>query len=206
MSQKPVYDLLERRNAAFVLWRPGQAADSRPPQLVVASLNANQPTGVNVVFQGSMKNSADWPDLWELSPKDIEPALNNGQVYQYWFQVVDTSGEQLGTIQVTDPLAYTVDYRTVPDRSAKDSQVQPAGLIKFSNGLLQPCDIDESEPRRVSVPPQDALPDNEHMVIYELPTSWAKSKITGHGEVDAGAMLPLTTTPQIMTLALQMTW
>lgn len=185
MSSLPTFDLLERRKTKFVLWIPGQATGSAAPELILGPFDPNQRAAINVSFKGPLQKSSE-PDLWELDPNDIQPALKDGQVYHYWFQVTDTSSDNLGTMIVTDPYVYTVDYRTVTNRNAGDSKVQPAGVIKFRNRRLWPCDIDGSESKPVAVPALTTLPDNNHMVIYELPTSWAMPKETGDVETDAG--------------------
>lgn len=185
MPSQPTFDLLERRKTKFVLWIPGQTADSAPPELILGAFDLNQPTAINVTFQGPLQKSSE-PDLWELDPNDIRPALQDGRVYHYWFQITDTSSENLGTMIVTDPLVYTVDYRTVTNRLAEDSKVQPAGVIKFRDRCLWPCDIDGGEAKPVAVSAQSTIPDNNHMIIYELPTSWARPKLTGDVVTDAG--------------------
>ncbi|CZR60090.1 uncharacterized protein PAC_09985 [Phialocephala subalpina] len=175
------YDLLERRKAKFVLWTPGVVA---VPSLILGTIDARtSPATFSQLFEGQLVK-ADRPDLWELDPNTIQPRLRNGIVYHYWFQVVDTSPEHQGTIKVTDPIAYTVDYRIT---TVRDDHVPPPAVIKFRDGKLWPCDIDGGEPSPVAVPPQDNIPDNNHLVIYELPASWAKSGTDARGvNVDIG--------------------
>jgi 1,4-alpha-glucan branching enzyme len=185
MATYPTFDILERRKTKFVLWIPGQASGTAAPELIISPFDPNQPTSTKATFQGPLKTSSE-PDLWELDPKDINPSLQNGQIYRYWFQVTDTSSENLGTMIVTDPLVYTVNYRTVVNRTAEDSKVQPAGVIKFRDMQLLPCDIDGNETKPVAIPSQNSLPDNNHMVIYELPTSWSKPKDVSNLETDVG--------------------
>lgn len=60
-------------------------------------------------------------------------------------------------------------------------------MIKFRDGKLWPCDIDGKEPTQMKAPSQDTIPDNNHLVIYELPASWAKWKQVGDVQVDIGA-------------------
>jgi 1,4-alpha-glucan branching enzyme len=72
-----------------------------------------------------------------------------------------------------------VDYRTFKQRS---DDIQPPAVIKYRGGKLWPCDIDGKEPEQI---PDKALPANNHMVIYELPTSWVKSG-PGGKQVDRG--------------------
>lgn len=191
------FDLLERRREKFVLWIPGYVATaaSKSPQLVLGTLDLGPPITFNQVFKGPLL-SFDKPDVWELDPNTIQPPLADG-VYQYWFEIQDSSPEGLGTFQVTDPLAHTVDFRTT---SGRDDHDQPASVIKFRDGKLWTCDIDGSEPSPVAVQPQDSMPDNNYLVIYgmgrsstlehadfsELPTSWSKLQKVGDVEVDIG--------------------
>ena len=126
---------------------------------------------------------SDVADLWELDPNDISPPLQNNTVYYYWFEVTDMSSSNLGILRTTDPIAYAVDYSVTNNR---DEVVQPAAVIKFRDAKLWPCDIDGSEPAQVTIPTQDSIPDNNHVVIYELPTSWAKYRTVGGVEIQAG--------------------
>ncbi|GFF40566.1 hypothetical protein IFM46972_06257 [Aspergillus udagawae] len=173
------FDLLERRKEKFILWIPAGPTSNPPPFIAT----------INVFFTGQLRRS-DQPDLWELNLSDISPPLRNGTVYHYWFKIQDSSPEHLGFIRVTDPIAYTIDYRATGTRDEQIQpasvidHMQPASVIKFRDGKLWPCDIDGNEPSQVAPPPQDAIPDNNHMVIYELPASWAKYKQIGDLQVD----------------------
>jgi pullulanase len=163
-------DLLNRKHEQFVLWAPGSnaVAESQPPKLVLGTIG---PEGkpFNELTRLPLAKAAGKTDLWELDPKTITPSLADG-VYHYWFEIQDTSPEQLGTLLVTDPLAFTVDYRL---GQGEGEQLQPATVIKYRDGKLWPCDIDGTEPSRPAIPDQASLPSNNHLVIYELPTSWA---------------------------------
>ncbi|KAG0651463.1 Glycogen branching enzyme [Hyphodiscus hymeniophilus] len=175
------FDLLQRRNEKFVLWIPG-AAQTHAPLLVLGTFAAGSPAVFNPVCTVSLCNS-DLLDLWELDPNSITPPLQNNTIYYYYFEITDTSSSNLGTFLVTDPLAYTVDYRVT---NSRDEAVQPAAVIRFRDGKLWPCDIDGNEPPPVLIPTQDAIPDNNKVVIYELPTSWARYKTVGGVQVEAG--------------------
>jgi pullulanase len=176
------FNLLERRREKFVLWIPAPPPGAKPPQLILGTFHIGPPTTVNEFFRGPLVTS-NQPDLWNFNPNDIQPPLKNGSIYHYWFEIEDTSPDNLGTMHVTDPIAYTVDYRATKTR---DERVQPAAVIKFRDNKLWPCDIDGNEPSPVTIPAQDAIPDNNHVVIYELPASWAKGKKVGNVEVDVG--------------------
>ena len=180
MSAYPV-DLLNRRHERFVLWVP--ASERLPtPKLVLGTHDANSDSFTELI-RLPMAEAEGKTDLWEVDPKTITPPLADG-VYRYWFDVLDTSSEQGGSILVTDPFAFTVDY-TLAQGSGE--QLQPATVIKYRDGKLWPCDVDGAEPRRPTVPDQASLPSNNHLVIYELPTSWSKVGSDGRGvDVDVG--------------------
>jgi pullulanase len=181
------FNLLDRRREKFVLWTPGQS-QPKPPQLVIGIIDDKQtPAVVNEFFTGPFVPSKQ-PDLWELDPKDITPALKDGTMYHYWFEIEDTSPTNYGTYQVTDPFAYTVDYRTTKSR---DDNVQPASVIKYRDGKLWPCDLpDGKEPSQVTIPAQADIPDNNQVVIYELPVSWSKYATDGNGvQIDVGTFV-----------------
>jgi pullulanase len=181
------FNLLDRRREKFVLWTPGQS-QPKPPQLVIGIIDDKQtPAVVNEFFTGPFVPSKQ-PDLWELDPKDITPAFKDGTMYHYWFEIEDTSPTNYGTYQVTDPFAYTVDYRTTKSR---DDNVQPASVIKYRDGKLWPCDLpDGKEPSQVTIPAQADIPDNNQVVIYELPVSWSKYATDGNGvQIDVGTFV-----------------
>jgi hypothetical protein len=115
-----LFDLLERRKSKFVLWAPGKSSGTAP-QLILGIPSSGTPPTVTTLFTGPLVK-ADQPDLWELDPNSIKPALIDGTVYNYWFQIVDTSPQHIGPFKVTDPIAYTVDYSSILNR---DDQIQP---------------------------------------------------------------------------------
>ena len=166
----PAFDLLERRKEKFMLWIPAGLPNASPPFLVLSAFEKGPPPPVNQSTRSQFVQS-DHHDLWELDPNCISPPLTNDTVYQYWYEINDLSPEKLGPIQVTDPLAYTIYYTSSESR---DDHTQPASIVKFRDGKLWPCDIDGSEPGPPAIPSQDSMPQNNHMVIYELPTSWSR--------------------------------
>jgi pullulanase len=181
----PLFDILERRKSKFILWIPGQPSGTNPPQLVLGILDiTSSPFTFNQLFRGPFVNS-DKPDLFELDPDTITPALQDGSVYWYWFEVNDRSSSTPSTVLVTDPMAYTVDYSMIPSRN---DGVQPTAVIKFRGGKMWPCDTDGQEPATVAVPAQTAIPNNSNLVIYELHVSWAKGTEVGNVQVDVGTL------------------
>lgn len=169
-----LHDLLERRSKRFVLWVPG---GSKAPRLILGTFTAGN---VSVFFRGELSQALQ--DLWELAPQDIHPPLEDGKVYHYQFEVDNTRPGSSDPITVTDPLAYTVDYRVFGDQQ-RTSDMQPPAVIKYREGKLWPCDIDGKEPEPIS--PPSNVPANNRIVIYELPTSWSKSGPNGT-QVDRG--------------------
>lgn len=119
------------------------------------------------------------PDLMAVPAEDC--GLEEGQVHHYWFKVQDTNPyNKPAPVYATDPFATTVDRRLLahapPDGRASK---QPAAVVLYRNGRLVPCDPggetvewDEDSPA--------ALPPNNRLVIYELPTRWASSKRGEH--------------------------
>ncbi|KAH8679502.1 glycoside hydrolase superfamily [Tricladium varicosporioides] len=174
----PKFNLLERRRDRFMLWIPGGAPRGDDPNLILGTFYTGPPATVHISSKTPLVAS-NRPGLWELNPNTISPKLENNSIYHYWFEITDTSSEGLGIIRVTDPFAYTVDYRVLTSRGPHD---HPPSVIKFRDGKLWPCDIDGKEPSQVIVPPQNNIPDNNFMVIYELPTSWARFKTLESGD------------------------
>ncbi|KAK5658929.1 hypothetical protein OQA88_1746 [Cercophora sp. LCS_1] len=172
-------DILNLRQESFVLWVPASGPSFDAPRLVIGTLDPDSKV-FHELGRFSLTLSAEKTDLWLLEPKAISPALEDG-IYHCWFEVGDTSPEKKGTMLVTDPLAFTVDYRVV--QGPADAP-QPASVLKVRDGKPWPCDIDSKEPPRPNVPDQASLPSNNHLVIYELPVSWAKAGNDGRG-VDA---------------------
>jgi hypothetical protein len=96
--------------------------------------------------------AAAQPGLWELDGSSL--GLSDG-IYHYWFNTDDTSPAGAGALLVTDPIAYTVDYRLM---SAPG--YQPAAVIKLENGGLVPCDPG-GETADLGAPPEPYLPSSE---------------------------------------------
>lgn len=178
-------DILNLRSRYFVFWLPG-IAPPVPPQLILGIYTSDDGAFQTLVQQAFVPADNDRAGLWLLDPNTLDPALDGdgnggtGTVYHYWFQ--------LGGVTVTDPFAFTVDYGVggMADPKARTESLQPPAVIKFRNGQLRPCDVDGSEPARPgsSSTVQTPLPPNNHMVLYELPTSWAKGGTDADGNMD----------------------
>jgi len=163
-------DILNVRHDSFALWVPEPDPSFTSPHLIIGKLS--QASGdFSLTGRFPLSLSSEKTDLWLLDPKTISPPLDDA-VYHYWFEISDTSPEKRGLVLVTDPLAFAVDYRVT---RGGGEVVQPASVIKYLNGKLWPCDKDGTDPVAAAVPDQSELPSNNHLVIYELPVSWAKA-------------------------------
>ncbi|KAH8650186.1 glycoside hydrolase superfamily [Xylariales sp. PMI_506] len=177
------FDLLDRRREKFLLWAPGRDFGSTPPQLVLGTYDTASSSFNQQGRHPLVKNQT--LDLWELDPTDADLGISEG-VYHYWFEVDDTSPESRGKMLVTDPLAYTVDYRKGLVQGTDDWE-QPSSVIKLRDGKLWPCDPEGTEPAIAQKTDMGNMPGNSHLVIYELPTSWVKEGTDSRGPlVDVG--------------------
>lgn len=176
-------DLLNRRRHRFVLWLPTTGPNRRAPQLIIGTYSSG---AFKQLARVPLAQSEKHPELWELDPAALGPPLSDG-VYHYWFAVQDTRDQWRddGAILVTDPLAYTVDYRV--HQQANGRWLQPASVIRYRDGHLWPCDIDGREQRRVRTRFPMILPPNNRLVMYELPVSWARGHTDEQGnEIGVG--------------------
>ncbi|KAK4151210.1 putative alpha amylase [Chaetomidium leptoderma] len=182
------FDLLDRRHRSFVLWLPSIDPNRRAPQLIIGTLESGDARFKQLTRQALIQSS-NHPELWELSPVTLGLPLRDG-VYHYWFEVQDTSSGTTtsNTILVTDPFAYTVDYRILQQPETNEGHhhfPQPASVIRYRDGCLWPCDIDGREQRRVRTSSM-GLPPNNQLVMYELPVSWTRADTTATGEQGGG--------------------
>jgi hypothetical protein len=181
-------DIIRRREKSFVVWRPNLAPD--PPVLVIGNFLAGNPTAIANRREFPLREAGpETPGLWVLAARDL--GLADG-VYHYWFQVENTnpSNPAGAAILCTDPFAATVDWRLLspplPAGFDDDADRQPASVIRIENGFLSPVDAGGETAAFPNDPPQDTLPANNHLVIYELPTAWTRAQGTGISERAAG--------------------
>ena len=174
-------DVLKRKLTHFVLWRPN--AQMSPPTLVIGRLQPGNPPTLVESKRFPLAKVGETQGLWEVAAADCQ--LQDGRVYHYWFEVEDTGAPvPQPPVSCTDPLAFTVDWRLFPP-GATDS-TQPAAVIKFENGELVPADPGGEVGRFDDERPQDTLPTNNQLVIYELPTAWSMIRTVGTVERDVG--------------------
>lgn len=184
-------DLLARRETAFVLWHLSQAEP--PPRLIIGWVQPGTPIGLVGEQSLTLRRVPGFDDLWELPA--TECGLIDGWIYYYWFEVTSShpdrpSGLAPARIRITDPLAMTVDWRLLgPQLGAPFTQGDryPAAAVKYSAGRLIGTDVGGEQPSFLGEPPPGALPPNNRIVIYELPTAWTRPGAAGGREVGVGS-------------------
>jgi pullulanase len=183
-------DLIERKEAHFVLWRP--SANDKPPRLVIGRFQPGNPPQLADEQSFPLEQDAQKKGLWSIAASDC--GLESGHVYHYWFEVEDTNPQRRDAVpakqvRCTDPAAYTVDWRLLapplPPPFTEDNR-QPAAVIKFENDRLLAADPGGEAAAFPDDPGPDTLPANNRLVIYELPTAWSRSGGLGPGERAVG--------------------
>ncbi len=180
-------DLARRQQTHFVLWRPAHIAP--PPRLVIGRFQSGNPPALADRHDFDLALLPDFPDLWAVAASQC--GLMDGQVYHYWFEVGDSRpGRVAGQrILVTDPAAPTVDWRLpsppLPPPYTEDDR-HPAGVVLYKGGRLVPCDPGGELPDYTGDTPLASRPANNRLVIYELPTAWARGRRATGVEIDVG--------------------
>src|SRR5271169_2074391 len=139
----PSVNYLERRRTHFILWSP--AALSPAPKLVIGTFEAGTPPALAGRRELVLRPSAEAEgQVFELPA--AECGLEEGRVYHYWFLVNDSNAyrapEHRAAVLCTDPGAESVDWRLlslIPPNYG-ESDRQPAGVVLFANGRLEPAD------------------------------------------------------------------
>jgi 1,4-alpha-glucan branching enzyme len=180
-------DILSRKKTHFVLWRPGTSQPT--PALCIGNIDPDSQDRLTQLQEFPLHQSPDFADLWEISPQEC--GLTEGKVYHYWFKVRNTEPYDAANVQqilyCTDPMATTVDRRVeapVPPESGGVASFDPASVVLYQNGMLIPCDPQGETVHWDSDIPSDKLPSNNQLVIYELPTRWAR--IRSNGKIEEG--------------------
>jgi pullulanase len=164
-------DLLTRKRANFVLWRPGR--NDIPPALFIGNFQA--PGSFTNFREIPLQPVQGFPDLWQIAANAC--GLADRQVYFYWFKALDTiPGHVRNIFYCTDPAAFTVDRRfAAPAPADSDGlpSAEPASVILYQNGALIPCDPEGQTVDFADDVALAELPVNNKLVIYKLPTRWA---------------------------------
>jgi len=170
-------DLLQRKETHFALWRP--ARNQPAPRLVIGKLKHGNPPDFIEHNRFDLQPTAEHTDLWTIAATDCH--LVDGEVYHYWFEVNDSNPYKHNNRRIlcTDATALTVDWRLLAprlDTPYDENDRDPASVIKFEQGKLIACDPGGETIDWTGEPASDNLPANNRLVIYELPTSWARSE------------------------------
>jgi pullulanase len=177
-------DLLERKKTHFVLWRPGVTSPS--PALYLSTLEASS-ASLRPFKEIALIQSERFPDLWEIAAKDC--GLVDRQVYFYWFKVYNTDPYDVASsdqvLYCTDPTAWTVDRRFLAPKPSEPGGItrDPAGVVLYQEEKLIPCDPG-GQIANWEGDSLHHLPSNNRLVIYELPTRWAR--IQANRQVEEG--------------------
>jgi 1,4-alpha-glucan branching enzyme len=167
-------DLLSRKEAAFVLWRP--AKTDPVPQLLLGRYRKDGAPDPSSEQLFDLRQETDHPDLW-IKPA-AECGLGEGKVYYYFFRVANSRpGQPDGPpLRCTDPAALTVDWRlqSPPPEDPKARGEGPAGVVIFEGGRLKAADPVGPATNFEDPEALDRLPANNYLVIYELATRWGK--------------------------------
>ncbi|HEY9708095.1 MAG TPA: alpha-amylase family glycosyl hydrolase [Oculatellaceae cyanobacterium] len=204
-------DLLNRKKTHFVLWRPG--ASEPAPSLYIGNIKPHDPDRLKKLREIPLKQSTEFPELWEISAQECE--LVEGQVYYYWFKVRNTEpydpANASEIVYCTDPPATTVDRRMsapTPSESGGIASADPASVVLYENGTLIPCDPEGQTVNWEGDASLEALPANNRLVIYELPTRWTRINSTGAIEEGNGTfrdvlalLVPEAIAPSFPTLS-----
>lgn len=167
-------DIRKRRRNYFVLWAPGVEL---PPALIIGKVNPDALGELVYERTYELLLLDGVRDLWQIKAGSLE--LDDG-IYHYWFNVDDTSPNKFGSMLVTDPLAYAIDYRVTRSPGSEDMTSkwrQPAAVIKLQGDSLLSCDPSGIDFEPGQVPELSTLPFNNQLIIYELPASWSRAGI-----------------------------
>jgi 1,4-alpha-glucan branching enzyme len=185
--------LLVRKQTSFVLWRVGNS--NPPPDLIIGQLQPGTPFTFINEQRFPLQVAAGFSDLWEIPVANCN--LTDGQIYHYWFEVSVSHPERPVDVRlrISDPTAFMVDWRLRGPRVAApfgDDDRYPASVIKFSGGKLVASDVSGAIGSFAGEPPSDNLPPNNHLVIYELPTTWTRSTEVGGRDMGVGTFRDVT--------------
>lgn len=172
--------IFKLRTKNLVLWR--LATHAQMPTLVLGQFIPGTPNGFKQLIRQDFKLLPPFTDLWTIPVSDL--VLPDSH-YHYWFEVDDDLNEGNARICITDPFAYTVDWRLTQGDYA-------ASVIKLNNGNLLPCDCGGED---VVIPNFNGLyvlPSNNHLVIYELPTTWTRISSSGERDIASGSFRDVT--------------
>jgi pullulanase len=181
-------DIFVIKEKNFVLWRGRHTIPL--PRLIIGELQLGAPISFVRKREFDLQQAPNFPDLWLIPAQSCN--LTNDKVYHYWFETSDTHPKRPGKrIRVTDPFAFTVDWRLTgprpdaPEYTGDDEY--PAAVVKFSESRLIPCDAGGETGNLQNDTSLSTLPPNNRLVLYELPTAWTRIGSAGEREIGLGA-------------------
>ena len=168
-------DLLNRKFSHFVLWRPGALEPA--PLLYIGNFQSKSTNPFETFQEIPLRQSEQFPDLWEIPAQECN--LTSGAVYFYWFKIRDTDpyNSTNRILYCTDPTAWTVDRRIsapAPAQTDGTTNDDHASVVLYQNGQLIACDPEGEIPSWEGDASIETLPENNQLVIYELPTRWTR--------------------------------
>ncbi|EDY84162.1 Alpha amylase, catalytic domain subfamily, putative [Verrucomicrobiia bacterium DG1235] len=179
--------LLDLRESNFVLWRPARTAPA--PKLILGSIVASNPFGFASEIEVEFAQSPDFPELWLVPIAGL--GLVEGKVYHYYFEVNNDdpyTGNEGARIWVCDPLSGVVDWRVQLPANRIDGGQGPASVVCQKGGKRVACDVDGSAPDWTGDADRvRGFSENQNLVIYEMPTSWARIGMESGVEIDVGS-------------------
>ncbi len=182
-------DILQRKKTEFILWRPSRTS-RLVPKLFIGTASNSRIGAFNTFRSFDLQQSEprQFPELWSIAAAECD--LTSGEVYHYWFTVADSNvtneSHLTQVINCTDPMALAVDgtikapspmqtSADLIDLNPVSNPYAPASVVLFKDGQLLPSDSDGVE---IDLPDDsaliEALPPNNRIVIYELPTRWTR--------------------------------
>jgi len=160
-------NILQRRQTHFVLWCPRTLTNA--PELLLGQIKNGNPPAFIQLQKVQLQPVADKQGLWEVDAQLLN--LTDGQIYHYWYEL-DMDAAGTSRIQVTDPLAFCIDYRLYAPLNPTIQH--PAAVIGWFNGQFAICDPNGEKAFKKEIA-FDKLPTNNQLVIYELPTAWVST-------------------------------
>jgi pullulanase len=181
-------NLLQRKQSAFVLWRVSNTTP--PPKLILKRIQAGAPLTTIDSQDFTMKLVGGFTDLWEIPVQDC--GLVDGEIYHYWFEVTvpspSTTAGPVQRVHITDPTATMVDWRLVaPPANSVGFDAYPASVVRAQGGTLVPSDAGSVIGNFADEPAPEALPTNNQLVLYELPTTWTRQADAGGRDTGVGS-------------------
>ena len=186
-------NLLARKETAFVLWRVGNT--NQPPTLIIGQLHPGTPITFSNEQRFTLQPVAGFPHSLQ-SPRPTN--LTDGQVYHYWFEFRKpprAPDYRSPTHHRPDCVGWRIcacAARASIHPSATMTRY-PAAVIKFAAGRrFVAADVGGETGIFAGEQALSSRPANNHLVIYELPTTWTRSAEVGGRDIGLGTFRDVT--------------